>query len=282
MTCLITGATGDIGSRVAALLIQRGQRPRLFVRDPQKARARFGDRAELFGGDLTDRDSLSDALRGVDQLFLVNSGPEIPTRDALAAAAAKAAGVKHLVKLSSLDVQHGLAIGAWHEKGEAAIRASGIPFTFLQPTGFMANLLAWTHSIRSEGVVRSSTGDGRRPFIHSEDIAAVAVEALTNHAHIGQSLQLTGSEALTFSEITQKIAASIGRPLRFVPISDDEARARYSRVSGSPEETEAHVALWRAIRENRLAAVTNTIERILARPPLTLDHWLLENADAFR
>jgi uncharacterized protein YbjT (DUF2867 family) len=108
------------------------------------------------------------ALEGIDECFLVNSGPQIPVRDELAATAAKAAGVKHLVKLSSMDMQHGLAIGAWHERGEAAIR--GIPFTFVQPTGFMSNLLAWVPSIKAEGVVRASTGNGRRTFIHSDDM----------------------------------------------------------------------------------------------------------------
>ena len=188
------------------------------------------------------------ALEGIDEFFLVNSGHQIPVRDELAATAAKAAGVKHLVKLSSMDVQHGLAIGAWHERGEAAIRTSGIRFTFVQPTGFMSNLLAWVPSIKAEGVVRASTGNGRRAFIHSDDIAAVAVMTLTNRAYDGESLPITGPEALCFAEVTAKIGAAIGKPLAFHPISDEEARERYSRVSGSTEETEAHVALWRAIR----------------------------------
>jgi uncharacterized protein YbjT (DUF2867 family) len=51
-----------------------------------------------------------------------------------------------------MEVEHGLAIGAWHERGEAAIRASGIPFTFVRPTGFMSNLLAWATSIKAEGI----------------------------------------------------------------------------------------------------------------------------------
>jgi uncharacterized protein YbjT (DUF2867 family) len=282
MPYLITGATGDIGSKVTNLLIQRNERPRIFVRDTQKAKTLFGDRADIFVGNLNDPDSLFAALQGAHTLFLVNSGPQIPVRDSLAATLAKSAGVQHIVKLSSLDARHGLAIGAWHERGEAAVRASGVHCTFLQPTGFMSNLLAWAHSIKSEGIVRSSTAGGRRPFIHSDDIAAVAVAALTNRVRQGQPLQLTGPEALTFPEITQKISAALNRPLRFVPISDDEARQRYSRISGYPEETEAHVALWRAIRENRLTTLTNTVQRVLGRPPLTLDHWLNENLDAFR
>ena len=281
MKYLITGATGDIGSKVVGLLIQMGNEPRVFVRDAQKARSLFGDRVDVFVGDLGETESLWAALKGVDELFLVNTGPGIAARDEAAANAAKAAGVKHLVKLSSMDVQHGLAIGAWHERGEAAVRASGVPFTFVQPTGFMSNLLAWAPSIKAEGVVRASTGEGRRAFIHSDDIAAIAVKALTSRAYDAEALAITGPEALTFGEVTSKIAAAIGKPLTFQPISDEEARERYSRISGSAEETEAHVSLWRAIREGRLATVTNNVERILGREPIGLDHWLIENAEAF-
>jgi uncharacterized protein YbjT (DUF2867 family) len=282
MTFLITGATGDIGSKVVELLIRRGERPRVFVRDIHKARSLFGDRVDVLVGDLTSPESLRAALHGVDALFLVNSGPQIPVRDEMAATTARAMGVKHLVKLSSMDVQQGLAIGAWHERGEAAVRASGVPFTFVQPTGFMSNVLAWAPSVKAEGVVRASTGDGRRPFIHSDDIAAVAVTALTTRAYIGESLLITGPEALSFAEVTARIGAVIGRPLILQQISDEEARQRYSRISGSAEETEAHVALWRAIREGRVATVNDNVQHILGRKPIGFDQWLTENAGAFR
>ena len=281
MTYLITGATGDVGTRVVDSLLALGERPRVFVRDETKARSRFGDRVEIFVGDLADTASLKSALQGVDALFLVTTGPRIPDLDDGAAKAAKAAGVRHLVKLSSLDVEQNLAIGAWHERGEEAIRAGGVPFTFLRPSGFMSNLLAWATSIKNEGVVRSSTGDGKRGFIHSDDIAAVATEILRTGAHVGESLPLTGLEALSFSEVAIKIGAAIGKDLRYQPISDEEARRRYAATGASPEETEAHVCLWRAIREGRLAAVTNWVERILGRKPISLDRWAAENAVRF-
>jgi uncharacterized protein YbjT (DUF2867 family) len=282
MIYLITGATGDVGSIVVERLIKTGHRPRVFVRDANKARSLHGDRVEVIVGDLADGASLRTALEGVDALFLVNSGPQIPVRDEVAAIAAKDAGVKHLVKLSSMDVQQGLAIGAWHERGEAAIRNSGVPFTFIQPTGFMSNLLAWRTSIKAEGIVRSSTGQGRRPFIHSDDIAAVVTKTLTEQDLVGRSVPITGPEALSFSEVTARIGAAIGKPLQFIPISDEEARQRYSGVSGSAEETEAHVALWRAIREQRLASVNDNVEKIIGRKAITLDQWITENIEAFR
>jgi uncharacterized protein YbjT (DUF2867 family) len=281
MNYLITGATGDVGARVVEQLLHRGERPRVFVRDAEKARSRYGDRVEIFAGDLADPSTLRPALKGVAALFLVNTGPQIPLRDKAAAAAAKDAGVRHIVKLSSMDVEQELAIGAWHKRGEQAIRESGVPFTFVQPTGFMSNLLAWAHSIQAEGVVRSATGDGRRAFIHSDDIAAVSVAALTSGNYVG-SLPITGPQALTFAEATEAIGCALGRPLVYRLISDDEARRRYAATGALPEDVDAHVALWRAIREGRLAGVTDQVERILGRKPITFEQWVRENIAAFQ
>jgi uncharacterized protein YbjT (DUF2867 family) len=281
MTYLITGATGDVGARVVRQLLEKNIRPRVLVRRPEKAQALFGDKAEIYAGDLADPITTRQAVHRIDTLFLVNVGPEIPQRDRAAAIIAREEGVKRVVKLSSLDVEHGLAIGAWHEKGEAAIRTSGVPFTFIRPTGFMTNLLAWAHAIKTEGIVRSSTGSGRRPFIHSEDIAAVSVAALLEERYANQILSITGPSSVTFGEATQIIARAIGKLLVYEAISDEEACERYSRISGSPEETEAHVALWRAIREGRLAPTTDGVVKILGREPISLEQWSSENAHHF-
>jgi uncharacterized protein YbjT (DUF2867 family) len=179
-------------SRIVKQLLERDIRPRVLVRDQAKATSLFGDRVEVVTGDLAEPEDLRRAFEGVETVYLVNVGPQIPQRDEMSAMVAKQKKVKRIVKLSSLDVEHALAIGAWHEKGEAAIRATGIPYTFVRPSGFMSNFLAWSNSIRLEGVVRSSTADGHRPFIHSEDIAAVSVEALLSEDYRGECLPLTG------------------------------------------------------------------------------------------
>jgi uncharacterized protein YbjT (DUF2867 family) len=281
MMYLITGATGDVGSRVVRQLLERNIRPRVLVRSEEKARLLFGDRVDVCVGDLAAPDSMRGAVQGADTVFLMNVGPAIPERDKAAAMISKALGVRKIVKLSSLDVEHGLAIGAWHEKGEAAIRTTGIPFTVVRPTGFMSNLLAWAHSIRTESVVRSSTAGGRRPFIHSDDIASVCLAALLKDEYSGEALSITGPESLTFGEVTALISEAIGRPLSYQFISDEEAQERYSKISGSREETDAHVALWRAIREGRLAATTDRVERILGRKPIALRQWASENVRSF-
>jgi uncharacterized protein YbjT (DUF2867 family) len=146
----------------------------------------------------------------------------------------------------------------------------------------MSNLLAWRHSIVREGIVRSSTGDGKRPFIHSDDIAAVATRALSTNGFVGKSLPITGRQALSFAEITDKIGSAVGKPLRYQPISDEEAGRRFSATGASPEEIVAHVELWRAIRDGRVAETTDEVERILGRKPIAVEQWIQENAQAFR
>jgi uncharacterized protein YbjT (DUF2867 family) len=118
-------------------------------------------------------------------------------------------------------------------------------------------------------------------FIHPDDIAAVSVAALLSDACIDCALPITGPDSLTFAEATNAIREAIGRRLSYELISDEEARERYSRISGSAEEAEAHVDLWRAIREGRLGATTDEVERVLGRKALSVERWASENADAF-
>ncbi|HEY1898525.1 MAG TPA: NAD(P)H-binding protein [Steroidobacteraceae bacterium] len=283
MIYLITGATGNIGSMVVDRLLASGARPRIFVRDPGKAQMRFGDRVDIAVGDLMDATSLAAALRGISRLFLVNTGGELPQRDAMAASLARAAGVERLVKLSTMDVQQqNIGTGVWHARGEAAIRGSGVGFTFVQPAGFMANALAWAPAIKSTGIVCCATGDGRIAFIHPQDIADVATVALTGSGYEGASLPITGPEALSCAQMVTRIGAVIGRPLAFQPICEQEERLRWGARGELPESIDYHLSIFRAIRAGRLATVTDNVERILGRQPIGFDQWARENASAFR
>src|SRR5262249_20685120 len=156
-------------------------------------------------GDLADAASLPRALAGGDALLLINVGPELAERDAAAAQAARAAGIRFVVKLSSKDAAEEVGTGPWHARGEEAVRATGIPFTFLRPAGFMSNALSWATSIRADGVVRVPTGDGRIPFLDPDDLAEVAAHVLVHRGYDGETLQLTGAEALTYAEMSAVI-----------------------------------------------------------------------------
>ena len=274
MTCLVTGATGNVGSLVTRRLIDRGDHPCVFVRDPTKARELFGDHVEIRVGDLDD---ISGALAGITEVFLLNSGPDLEIRDRTAAFAAKAAGVRHVVKLSTLDVSTGVGTGSWHARGEHAVRESGVSFTFIRSSAFMSNALSWAHTIKSEGVLRTSTGNGKVAFIDPADIADVVVKALTTRAHDGEALVITGPQALTYGEMASRIGAAIGKTIRFEQISDEAARPSFDGAYA-----DALVDIWRAIREGRLATVTDGIQQVLGRGPVTFGQWAEDNAEAFK
>lgn len=276
MTMLITGATGNIGSLVTKRLLDRGVRPCVLVRDAAKARAQFGDSVEIRVGDLaSDQAALSKVFAGIDSLFLLNSGEDLAERDRVAALAARAAGVRHLVKLSTLDVHSGVGTGPWHARGEAAVRASGVAFTFIQTAAFMSNALYWADSIKTEGVLRTSTGEGKIAFIHPDDIAEVSVRALTTNDHHGDALVITGPRALSYAEMAATIGAALDKEVRFESISDEEARV------GTDPYAEALLDIWRSIREGRVATVTGEVHRLLGRPPVSFERWVAENLSEF-
>ena len=95
------------------------------------------------------------------------------------------------------------------------------------------------------------------------------------------SLPITGPEALSYAEMAEKIGAAIGKELTFVPISEEQVRRDMIGSNDSDEIVAAHLSIYRAIREERLAAVTNTVERVLGRNAIPFDRWVQENAAAF-
>ncbi|MES1184631.1 MAG: SDR family oxidoreductase [Myxococcales bacterium] len=283
MKYLIFGGTGNIGSRVAQRLIARGEQPSVFTRDAKKAKALFGDQVEIRLGDLEKpRSSLADALAGIDGVFLVTDGPDLDLRDRAVAGAAKSAGVRHVVKLSTLDVHSGVGTGPWHARGEAAVRESGLTFTFIQAAGFMSNALGWSHSIRERGVLRTSTGQGKIAFIHPDDIADVATAALLTRDHDGKALVITGPEALSYGEMATTIGGAIGKRVRFEEISDEQAYASVVRWAGKGPYADALVDIWRAVREGRLATVSDGVPQILGRRAISFARWAEENANTFQ
>lgn len=283
MKYLVFGATGNIGSRVAWRLIESGIRPSVFVRSRRRAKALFGDEVDIFIGDL-DRpgSSLARALAGVHAVFLVTHGVDLATRDRAVCVAAREAGVRHVVKLSTLDVTTGIGTGPWHARGEAAVRDSGLTFTFIRSAGFMSNALGWSESIRRAGVLRSSTGNGRIAFIHPDDIAAVATVALTTRDHDGEALVITGREALSYGEMVATIGRIIGKPVAYEEITDRQAYVGAVRWAGKGPYVDALVDIWRAVREGRLDTVTDGVKRVAGREPIAFAQWAVENVALFQ
>ncbi len=279
---LVTGATGTVGREVVAQLLATGQRVRMMTRDPSKVKLDGG--VEVVQGDFDVPHTLTSAVSGVEKVFSLTFGPQTGTRENNLAQAAKASGVRHIVKLSALggDDETRNDIRKWHDEGEQAIRAAGIAWTVLRPTAFMSNALRWRATVRAQGKVFSNYGDGKLPPVHPRDIAAVAVRALTSDGHEGKAYPLTGPEALTMGEQVKILENAIGRPLEYVPITDEAARKGMEHAGMPSFLIDALVPFAGFIRTGKAARIFPTVEEVAGRPASRVSDWAKENAAAFR
>jgi uncharacterized protein YbjT (DUF2867 family) len=280
---LVTGATGHIGRELVRELDARGAACRMLVRDPSRA-AGLPDRAERIIGDLDTPRSLAAALDGVERLFLLVPGIGIEHTEH-AIAAAKAAGVRRIVYLSSYAVigDPVPAMGRWHHEREHLIRGCGIPATFLRPGGFMTNAFDWLPTIRDGGYVLDPVGPGRAAPIDPADIAAVAAVALTEDGHEGEEYLLTGGETFTVAEQVQILATAIGHEIevRTVATPADAVRFRYP-LGAPPALADALVEGLTLMRADTVGVRSDTARRLLGRRPRTFADWCARNAHEFR
>ncbi|MFF0142826.1 NAD(P)H-binding protein [Streptomyces sp. NPDC005227] len=280
---LVTGATGNIGRELTRELDAMGAELRLFVRDPART-VGLSDRAERAVGDLGEPSTLTPAFAGVDKLFLLTQG--IGT-DCTAAAisVAEAAGVSHIVHLSSLHVTLDPlpAMARWHHEREELIRASGIPATFLRPGGFMTNALDWLPTIHEGDYVLDPVGPGRYAPIDPADIAAVAALVLTEYGHQDKEYVLTGDETFTVAEQVRVISETIGRDIEVREVTTPDEAVRFRFPNGAPRAlADAVTEGFNLMRADTVGFQTDTVERLLGRKPRTFAHWCARNADAFR
>ena len=279
---LVLGATGNVGGHVARQLIDAGERPRVFVRDARKAAVLEG-RADVALGDLDDAASLRAATRGIERIFLMAAGAALAAQEAKAIAAAVEAGVRHVVKLSVITAEEPtFTFAEWHHESERRLMDSGLAWTMVRPSNYMTNSLGWAESIRAQGTYYEPTGTGRWASIAPEDVAAVAVRALTMPDHEGQAYTLTGRESRDGAGYATLLAEAIGRPVRHVDVPPEAAREAMRQTSMAPDYLEAVLDLLAAMKAGRLDIVTDGVERVLGRPPTTFEAWARRNAAAFR
>jgi uncharacterized protein YbjT (DUF2867 family) len=190
--------------------------------------------------------------------------------------AARAAGVSHVVKVSAFAASdHSRApIGRWHYQVEEELRESGMGWTILRPHHFMQNLLAQLEYIVKEGAVYSASGDG---------MAAVAFVTLTQPGRLGKTYVVTGSEAISYREPAEIISAEIGKPLRFIDETQDEARERRIREGRPAADIESALAISAYRRAGgKTVTITTTVADITGRAPRIFAEFAHEHAAVFR
>lgn len=262
-------------------LLTKGEHVRVFTRDAAKA-ARWGDRVEVMVGDFVNPATFARALAGVKAVFLMTQSSDGRQFRQLVDAA-KSESKPKIVFLSTLAVSMpDSLIGKIHQEKEDAIRESGLKGTFIRPGGFMSNAYRWTGSIRNEGIVYNGMGSGKFAPIAPEDIAAVAVTALTASNGSGELFELTGGEYTTVPEQVKLLADILGRPIRCVDLPAD-ALVQFMMRDGLPAQIAAAVAQsYEAVRNGQAAnMMTATVEKVTGRPPKTFAAWAREHAARF-
>jgi uncharacterized protein YbjT (DUF2867 family) len=281
---LVTGGTGLIGSELLRLLSQAGIPARALARNPNKAQKLPG--ITWLAGDLARPETLTTAFAGAKSVFLLTHYFEdMVELQRNAIAAARAAGVTHVVKASAFAATgHSRApIGRWHFQVEKELQESGLGWTILQPHHFMQNLLAQAEYVIKEGTIYSPSGDGRIPYVDARDVAAVAFVTLTQPGHLGKIYVITGSEAISYRQASEIIGAAIGKKLRFVDESPEQARARRVRERVPPAVIDSILAIGAYQRAGgKTVTITDTVADLTGRPPRTGAEFVQEHASVFR
>lgn len=279
---LVTGATGTVGSEVVRQLAASGEKVRALTRNP--AAADLPDGVEVVRGDYDEPGSLAAAMSGAEAAFLVGVlDPGRPGGDPALVAAARAAGVRRVVKLSAIgtgDPNLG-AFATWHMPGEQAVRDSDLVWTILRPSQFAANTLAWVDAVRAGEPVPVRTGIGRQGTIDPRDIAEVAVRALLSDDHAGRTYTLTGPAALSEPELAYTLAAVLGRPVAMTEVPMAAVRAALRERGMSDDFIDGALSGSEFIRSGGNTVLTDDVREVLGREPRSFEQWARDHAAAF-
>jgi uncharacterized protein YbjT (DUF2867 family) len=248
---LVVGGTGKTGRRVVERLVACG------------GPVRVGSRSGEPPFDWENPDTWEPALQNVESVY-VSYYPDLAVPGAVEAVSSFAdvatrSGVRRLVLLSGRGEPEA-------ERAEAAVRDSGADLTILRSTWFMQNFsedYMLEHVLSGE--IRLPAGDVPTPFLDADDIADVAVAALTEDGHAGQLYELTGPRSLTFAEAAAEIAGAAGREIRYVPVSLEEHAAEAAQHGVPAEVVELLTYLFAEVVDGRNANTTDGVRRALGR-----------------
>lgn len=277
MKILVTTPTGKVGAEVAKQLVARGADLRLGAHSPDKVRKAF-PAVEAVRLDYADEASVRAAVAGVEAIYLASPGDSPAEPEQRLLDLARAAGVRRAVKLSAHGVENG---DSPLRQVEKHLEASGLEWTILRPNWFMQNFSTSQADAIRAGTLAEPAGDGRSAFIDTRDIAAVAVSALTGSGHAGKAYALSGPESLDRNAVAAQLSKAIGREVRYLPVTDEQFRAA---VKGflSPSYTELLSLLYGGTRQGWFDAVTDTVEKLLGRPPISFGRFAEDHKAVWR
>ena len=250
---LVLGGTGKTGRRVVERLTERG------------LPVRVGSRSGEPPFDWDDQATWAPALDGVGSVYLTYY-PDLALPGAVEATRSFAelavrSGVPRLVLLSGRGEPEA-------ERAEQAVRDTGADLTILRSTWFMQNFsedYMLDHVLSGE--IRLPAGEVPTPFLDIDDLADIAVEALTDDRHVGELYELTGPRSLTFAEAAAEIGGAGGREIRYTPVSLEQHAAELADHGVPPEFVDFLTYLFEEVVDGRNSDTTDGVRRALAREP---------------
>jgi len=261
---LVLGGTGKTGRRVAERLAARG------------LPVRVGSRAAQPPFDWNDESTWAPALRGAAAVY-ISYYPDIAIPGAVEAVRRLAAlavdnHVSRLVLLSGRGEDEA-------QRAERVVQASGADWTIVRCSWFNQNFSEnYLLEPLLAGEVVLPAGDVPEPFVDADDIADVAVAALTDDSHMGKVYELTGPRLLTFEQAVAEIAAAAGRAIRFVPISVDEYGSELVQISVPDDDLWLLTYLFKEVLDGRNAYLADGVRQALGRAPRDFSDYVCATA----
>lgn len=276
---LVTTPNGRVGSEIVKQLLSLRLPVRVAAHTVEKARQLF-PQADIVPLDFSNALSLKAALCGVESLYLAPPKEDYPGRPIkYTIDFARASGVKRVVLLSAMGVEHTKAALC---RIECYLKVSGLAWTILRPNTFMQNYSTTKADIiRRQSAFFEPASDGSTSFIDTRDIAAVAVKALTEDGHQRQVYTLTGKQAYNRYEVAAAISTATGKNVRYLPISDEQFRTSVAPLGWSREYVEILSGFYRSIRTGKSKTVTDTVEKVTGRGAIAFEQFVRDNYSAW-
>ena len=284
MRVLVTTANGMFGRALIQKLSAMGVPVRAMVRD----RAKFGEPppgVEVAVADLDRPDTLGPALAGVEGVFLASPmHPALRDREIRLLDAAKAAGVRHVVRIHGAVRHEGDALSTLHGAVVEYLKASGMEWTLVSPNSVMeTSLLGYAPSIREYGVIMGMSGRGRIGLVALDDTVEVAAIALTQEGHHGQNYEITGPEALDLYGVAEAFTRALGKPVVYQDMPEAQLKEilqPFLRMSDEEMDLNVlcHLRCW---RDGKADLVTDTYTRLTGKPATSVERWAWLHREEF-
>lgn len=295
MKIVVTGASGHFGSAAVKLLRDRipAEDLILVTRDPTRLQHLADQGVSVRQGDFDDPASLAAAFAGGDKVLLVSTtkvGSRVPQhRNAIEAAAQ--AGVRHIVYTSFIasdDSNPSLAVSD-HRDTEKLLTASSLDWTVLRNAQYTdAVIEAMAPLALQRGRWMASAAGGKMAHVWREDCVASAVAVLCATGHRNRKYDITGPELLSYGEVAAIVSGVTGRPIDFVPVTDEAMYAFFDSlgipreavpdqsVGDVPWSSDDMVSFERAIREGHMAVISDHVEHLTGHKPKSVRQFALE------